>query len=223
MLVAGLPSEVDRKGLIFTATKKKYYLQPLDNEIRRRLQSQVTFGEGCMAQAKAVPKTLEGYEKSFYAIDAGMKPVHGAKNRNAYTRKWLKRGFLRWLLRKNKVTLKIGKMTVRQMVDMWPDEHGRLLPLLSQAQASPNQNLACQAADALRRVNYKDDADMVTCQMCLLDHAEVHKVLRVKKADWIKRNKKELIRMCEAYKADKINKIYPHPGTLFTKAALKLD
>ena len=79
MLVAGLPSEVDRKGLIFTATKKKYYLQPLDNEIRRRLQSQVTFGEGCMAQAKAAPKTLEEYEKSFYAIDACMKPVHAAK------------------------------------------------------------------------------------------------------------------------------------------------
>ena len=76
-----------------------------------------------------------------------------------------------------KVTLEIGDMTVRQMVDMWPDEHGRLLPLLSQAHLSQNQNLASNAVDALRRLNYKDDLEMISAQMCNLDHAEVQKVL----------------------------------------------
>ena len=114
-------------------------------------------------------------------------------------------------------------MTVRQMVNMWPDEHGRLLPLLSQAHLSRNQNLASKAADALRRLNYKDDPDMISAHMCNLDHKSVQKVLRSKRADWTQRHKDALIRMREAFKANKKHKIYPHPGTLFSQAARTLD
>ena len=223
VLADGKPSVVDRRGLIFTASKKKYYIQLLDSEVKKRLQSQVAFGEGCMSQASKVPRTLLEYEICFNAIDKGIPPVFGAQNKKKYMRKWLKRGFLRWLLQKNKVTLKIGDMTVRQMVNMWPDEHGRLLPLLSQAHLSRNQNLASKAVDALRRLNYKDDPDMISAQMCNLDHKSVQKVLRSKRADWIQRHKDALIRMREAFKANKKHKIYPHPGTLFSKAARTLD
>ena len=110
-----------------------------------------------------------------------------------YVRKWLKRGWMRFLLRHHNIKIDFKSVTVRTFIDIWPDEHKLLLRLLSDPKGqSTNANLALTVGDALENLGYEDDEEDLSMHACLIDDIDSQTVLRRKGPDWIPRNWVEL-------------------------------
>ena len=93
----------------------------------------------------------------------------------------------------------------------------RLVPLLTDVNQSLHQNLGMLVSDALKNLQYRDDADLLSMHACLLDNYEVQCILRSKPQGWCKRNRKVLKAAMEEYFGK--HGIYPHPVVLFKKYA----
>ena len=110
------PPDRDAKGLTFQTDKTRYFIWPLDDEIRANLRNQIEFGKGCMAIATSVPETGPQYIKAWKDTDKDCEPLLGGQKEDGYVRKWVKRGFLRWLMQRSGEALKLTKN--RQLVNI---------------------------------------------------------------------------------------------------------
>ena len=201
------------RGLAFQNSETLYYVCPLNVAVRRNLQSQVSFGEGCMRQKDNVPVTATEFIKCWDDVDSRSGVLVGASSKTCYTRKWLKRGFMRSLMQSRGIALCTKGISVRQFMNCFPDQHNRVLSLLSDTEVSLHANLARPLAKALKSLKYKDDAELFSMHACLLDAFEVQCILRSKKEGWCKRHFHKLKWTMDKYLRD--HGIWPHPAVLF--------
>jgi len=139
----------------------------------------------------------------------------GVKDAQNYSHKWLKRGFLRLRMQSYDKKLQTKELTVRDFMMCFPDQHKRIRPLLSDPvqYRSAHTNSSCPVEEALKQLNYQDDADFFNMHSCWLDCLAVQNILRSKQPGWCKRNLGELQKTMDKY--HKKHKIWPHPAILF--------
>ena len=216
MLSLKPPSET-AKGMSFCNSGTLYYPVPINEAIKQGLRTHIAFGQGCLALADSPPQTGQEYMDGFWRIDEKSGRSVAARSRKGYTRKWIKRGFLRLLMQSYGMRLDVKGMRVRDYIECFPDEHKRLVPLLTDVNQSLHQNLGMLVSDALKNLQYRDDADLLSTHACLLDNYEVQCILRSKPQGWCKRNRKVLKAAMEEYFGK--HGIYPHPVVPFKKYA----
>ena len=203
--------------LIFQASGTENFVEPFSEKVRNHLKTQIEFGKGCMRQVAKRPRTGQEYLDCHEDIDLkNKKPLSGAAQKKCYTRLWLKRGFLRWMLRSTRTKLEVRRMTVRDFFQVFPDEHGRLLPLLGGHGMSRNMVLAQKMGPALKNLQYKEDVDLLTMFSCNLHHSSVVSLLWKREPGWIRRNRAKLEEMKVAF--FEAEAIYQCPATLFEGA-----
>ena len=197
---------------VFQASGTEYFVLDLNDAIRSNLANHISWGQGCLEQLNCIPKTGDDYVKC-YNFDANLKPLVGACDDGCYVRKWLKRGFLRWLIKCRGQRVDFKSLTIREFIKCFPDQHKLLCPLLFDETKSEHQNLGAIIGTALKKLGYDDDVSLLSMHACLCDDWDAQTVLRSKDEDWIERNWKEMRKRLDAwYKRDGI---YPHPGLLF--------
>ena len=206
------PPNARAKGLAFQNSGTLYYVMPLNVRIKKNLKTQILFGEGCLRQLANVPSTGPEYVKVFHDIDSKSGKLVGASDGTSYTRKWMKRGFLRLLMQSYGVALKTEGLSVRQFIKCFPDEHKRLQPLLSDTGLSEHQNMGRSVVDAMKALRYTDDPELLSMHACLFSCFSAQVVLRSKPAGWTTRNLKALREHMDKYM--KQHGIWPHPAVL---------
>ena len=173
-------------------------------------------GRSCLKLQDNLPEDGDDFKLCVDEIDAGLPKLVGALDEAGYVRKWLKRGWMRFLLRHHNIKIDFKSVTVRTFIDIWPDEHKLLLRLLSDPKGqSTNANLALTVGDALENLGYEDDEEDLSMHACLIDDIDSQTVLRRKGPDWIPRNWVELRKRLDAW--GRRDGIYPHPGVFFLK------
>ena len=202
------------KGLKFQNSGTMFYVQPLNAQIRKNIRSQILFGEGCLRQLQTVPSTGPQYLEAFNDIESRSGALVGATDGTSYTRKWLKRGFLRLLMQSYGVTLSIKDLSVRQYCACFPDQHKRLFPLLSTPDLYQHASYARSMVDAMKDLGYTDDAELLSMHACLFDCFAAQVIVRSKGPGWIKNNIREMKTRMNRYK--QANGIWPHPAVLLT-------
>ena len=130
-----------------------------------------------------------------------------------YSRKWLKRAWMRFLVVGHKIKIDFKTLTVRKFIGIWPDEHGLLVKLLSDPKQGLHANLASQVGPGLENLEYEDEAELLSMHACLADDWDAQTVLRQKGPGWISRNWNELRRRLDAW--HQRDGLYPHPGVFF--------
>ena len=107
----------------------------MKRKIRKAILSQIEFGKRCLKLLDRVPSTGEDYKEAFDEVDAGVR-LNGAIAPDSYSRKWIKRGFLRLLMQSQGITLTLKGLSIRNYIACYPDQHKRLLPLLTDTNRS---------------------------------------------------------------------------------------
>ena len=202
------------KGLVFQNSGTEYYVRPWSDEIQGKIRNHIAWGKRCLATQTNLPKNANDYVACNRLLDAGLQKLVGAMSCDGYSRKWLKRAWMRFMLVRFNVKINFRSLTVRDFIRCWPDQHNLLSKLL---QDPKNKNLhstlASQVGPGLDRLEYKDEAELLSMHACLVDDWDAQTVLRKKGPEWVSRNWRELRRRLDAwYWRDGI---YPHPGVFF--------
>ena len=201
------------KPLVFQNSGTKYYVRPWNNIIKDKVRNHVAWGKGCLKLRKCLPKNADDFVKCFHTLDAGLQKLVGAMEDTRYSRKWLKRAWMRFLVVGHNIKINFKALTVRKFIAIWPDEHGLLVKLLSDPNKHLHANLASQVGPGLENLEYEDEAELLSMHACLVDDWDAQTVLRQKGPGWISRNWNELRRRLDAW--HQRDGIYPHPGCFF--------
>ena len=142
-------------------------------------------------------------------IDVGLQKLVGAMDDSNYSRKWLKRAWMRFLVTAYDIKIDVKSLTLRKFIRCWPDEHHLLLKLLSDPNKGLRANLASQVGPGLERLKHKGQAELLSMHACLVDDWDAQTVLRQKGLGWISRNWSEMRRRLDAW--HRRDGIFPHP------------
>ena len=186
----------------------------MNRQIRRAILSQIEFGKRCLKLLDRAPSTSEDYKEAFDEVDAGVR-LNGAIAPDSYSRKWIKRGFLRLLMQSQGITLTLKGLSIRNYIACFPDQQKRLLPLLTDTSRSQCENLARPVSAALKTLDYTDALELLSMHACLLDNFDAQCILRSKEVGWCNRNLRIKQMTMREYK--KKQRIWPHPAILFHK------
>lgn len=201
------------KPLVFQNSGTSYYVQPWNAKIKSKLQNHIAWGRSCMKLCDSLPKDGDDFLHCVAAIDKGLQKLVGALKDEGYSRKWLKRAWMRFLLIGYDIKINFRGMSVRKFSACWPDEHNLLTKLLSDDEKNLHANLASTVGEGLDRLGYKDSADLLSMHACLVDDWDAQTVLRQKGAEWLVRNWTTLKKRLAAWRQR--DKIWPHPGLFF--------
>ena len=146
-------------------------------------------------------------------LDAGLQKLFGAMDDSNYSRNWLKRACMRFLVTAYDLNIDFRSLRLRDLIRCWPDEHHLLLKLLSDPNKGLHANLASQVGPGLERLEYKDQAELLIMRACFVDDWDAQTVLRQKSLGRISRNWSELRRRLDAF--HRRDGVYPHPGLFF--------
>lgn len=200
------------KPLVFQNSGTEYYVHPWNNRIKDKVQTHIAWGEGCLKLQSCLPKNAETFVECVSLIDAGQKLV-GAMADNGYSRMWLKRGWMRFLVIGYDIKIDFRSLTLGKFIRCWPDEHGLMVKLLSDPNLKLHANLASPVGPGLENLEYKDEAELLSMHACLVDDWDAQTVLRQKGPGWISRNWREMRLRLDAW--HRRDGIYPHPGLFF--------
>ena len=79
-----------------------------------------------MALRDRLPEDADEFVDCVAVIDAGLQKLVGAQNEGGYSRLWLKRAWMRFLLIGYHIKIDFRSLAVRQFIKCWPDEHSGL-------------------------------------------------------------------------------------------------
>ena len=199
--------------LVFQNSGTKYYVCAWNHTIKQRLENHIAWGRSCMALRDRLPEVAEEFVDCVAAIDVGVQKLVGAQKDSGYSRLWLKRGWVRFLLIGYDIKIDFRNLALRQFIKCWPDEHGLLVGLLSDEHKTLTGNLDAAVGKGLKRLHYKDEPELLSMHACLINDWDAQTVLRQKGEDWVRRNSKELTRRLNAW--HRRDGIWPHPGIFF--------
>ena len=200
-------------ALTFQASGTPYYLVKLTDDLRVRLDNHISWGQSAVRLLSSRIGTGAQYVKCWQDIDEGLIPLIGAEGADGYTRRWLKRAWMRWMIKRNKATINWNQLPVLEYTRCFPDEHGLMARLLTDPDKSWHENSITPLHVAFQYTNYEDDADLFSMHCCLLDDWDAQTVLRSKPVDWIDRNAAVMRRrLDEWYEREGL---WPHPGRFF--------
>lgn len=195
-------------------TKTKYYIWPLDNEIRAKLKRQMQFGTACMRISHSVPETGSQYVKAWHDIDRDSSPLLDTPDEKKYVSE-VKRGFLRWLMQVVKKSLKPQQLTVGEFCQCFSGEDTKLMSLMTDTSKTLSQNAKRLVRDALQKLAYKDDVELLASHARQFDCINCQTVIRQKPDDWLSRNKKTIAnRLLASFNE---NGVWEHPGSLLMR------
>ena len=209
-----LPSDKN-EPLVFQNPGTKYYVRPFTEAIRKKLDNHIAWGKSCLKLTEDLPETAKDFVNCVHAIDYGLKALVGAIKDASYVRLWLKRAWMRFLLVAYDIKIDFRRLTIREFILCWPDEHGLLLKLLGDPSKSVNQRLASDVGPGLENLHYEDEAELLSMHACLVDDWDAQTVLRLKGLDWLVRNWDELRRRLDQW--HRRDGVYPHPGVFFVE------
>ena len=129
---------------------------------------------------------------SVHNIDVGLQKLVGAMEDSRYSRKWLKRAWMRFLVTAYDIKIGFRSLRLRDFIICWQDEHHLLLKLLSDPNKGLHANLASQVGPGLEHLEYNDEAELLSMHACLVDDWDAQTVLRQKGPGWISRNWSEV-------------------------------
>ena len=128
------------KPLVFQNSGTEYYVRPWNNRIKDKVHNHVAWGKGCLKLQSHLPKNANDFMDCVHSMDAGLQKLVGAMDDSNYSRKWLNRAWMRFLVTAYDIKIDSKSLTLRNFIRCWPDEHHLLLKLLS----DPNKRAACQ-------------------------------------------------------------------------------
>ena len=167
-------------------------MRPWNNRIKDKVRNHVAWGKGCLKLLSHLPKNANDFMDCIHSMDTGLHKLVGAMD---------------------DIKIAFKSPTLRKFIGCWPDEHHLLLKLLSDPNKGLHANMASQVGPGLERLEYKDQAELLSMRACLVDDWDAQTVLRQKGPGWIRRNWSELRRRLDAwYRRDGI---YPHPRHFF--------
>ena len=140
--------------------------------------------------------------------DVGLQKLVGAMEDSRYSRQWLKRAWMRFLVIGYNIKIDFKSPTLRKFIGCSPDEHCLLVKLLSDPNKCLHANLSLQVGPGLASLEYKDEAELLSMHACLVDEWGAQTVLRQKGPGWSYRNWSELRRRLDAW--HRRDGIYPH-------------
>ena len=214
----GVLSREKRKGdgsqsLVFQNSGTQYYICAWNQTIEENLRNHIRWGRSCLSVCKTIPNTAERFIATYTTMDTNAEALVGAQQDDGYSRLWLKRAWMLFLMTAYKKNINLETVTLRKFITCWPDEHGLLVRLLSDDRLTLSQNLNKPIAKGLKRLNYKDRPEFPAMHACLVDDHDAQSVLRTKDSKWITRNAFKLNKRMLAWR--RREGIWPHPGIFF--------
>ena len=200
------------KTFTFCDTGTVYYSLPLSDHSRKKLLTQIKWGQACLAASPIL--TCQDYKRNVDALDAACPDLAGATDPKKYMKKWFNRGYLIYdMWRKKKGMLRVDGCTVRSFLPSFPDAKDRLLPLLSEKLgASNNANKARSMTVALDALRYTGPPELLSMWACLCGDPDIVNILARRGLGWLQQHKVEFKKRRHAY--EKAHGIPPHPAIL---------
>ena len=201
------------KSLVFAKSGTQHYICTWNEEIEENLRNHIEWGRTCLTLRENIPTTGERFFLALTTLDKDLEPLVGAQDSEGYSRLWLKRAWMCFLMKAFKKNINFDTLPVRKFIACWPDEHDLLVRLLSDERLTVSENLNTPLAKALKKLKYKDKPELLSMHACLVDDRDAQSVLRRKDSKWVTRNLCELNKRLIAWR--RREGIWPHPGIFF--------
>ena len=213
MLTTTEPADTKSRALTFCRTNLKYWLVPWNQDIDKRIQTNIEFGEKLLQLS--VARSLKGWHQNVTDLQKAVcKPVAGLGRPSSYMYLWTMRGHC--LFQKHAAgiaRLRTHGCTVKQLIGAFPDSKKELLPLAAEPGDSLRMTMKRPLTPILEEIQYKHCVSELSLETCLYSHANIRKLVNKRGVQWLKDSVHEAKKRRREHKDS--SGINIHPARIF--------